>query len=88
MSGKFAALGFTELHVNFTLLSTSFESCMFNSSVGVVAVIYVVVLIIAQYYTGNYVAGPIKTAPDEWTDVFLVVPVICFAYQVRIRKWN
>ena len=51
---------------------------------GVVAVIYVVFLIIAQYFKGNYVPGPIKTSPEEWTDLFLVIPVICFSYQCHV----
>jgi len=47
-------------------------------------VIYVVILIIVQYYTKENAAGTIKTAPDSWTDVFLVVPVICFGYQCHV----
>jgi hypothetical protein len=52
------------------------------SSVGVVAVVYVVILIVCQKYMGNFMPGPVKTGPSHWTDVFLVVPVICFGYQV------
>ncbi|XP_067001609.2 sodium-coupled neutral amino acid transporter 7 [Anabrus simplex] len=54
------------------------------SSLGVVAVVYVVALIIYQKFAGNFVPGTIKTAPDSWTDVFLVVPVICFGYQCHV----
>jgi sodium-coupled neutral amino acid transporter 7/8 len=49
---------------------------------GVVTVMYVVILIVYQKYMGSFVPGPIKTSPTHWTDVFLVVPVICFGYQV------
>ena len=49
---------------------------------GVVAVVYVVFLIIGEYYSGAYVPGEIKTQPDHWTDVFLVIPTLCFGYQV------
>lgn len=54
----------------------------YASSVGVLSVIYVVVLVAYEYFEGGYIPGPIKTKPDKWTDVFLVVPVICFGYQV------
>jgi len=50
----------------------------------VVSVIYVVLLIIVQYYNGDYVPGDIKTSPSAWTDVFLVVPTICFGYQCHV----
>ena len=49
---------------------------------GVVAIVYLVGLIIYEYYYGNFIHGPIKHGPDTWTDVFLVVPDICFGYQV------
>ncbi|KDR22784.1 hypothetical protein L798_00623, partial [Zootermopsis nevadensis] len=54
------------------------------SSVGVVTVVYVVILIVYQKYMGNFVPGPIKTSPTHWTDIFLVVPVICFGYQCHV----
>lgn len=54
------------------------------SSVGVVSVIYVALLIIAEYYNGKYIPGEIKTRPTAWTDVFLVVPTICFGYQCHV----
>ncbi|XP_023705826.1 putative sodium-coupled neutral amino acid transporter 7 [Cryptotermes secundus] len=54
------------------------------SSVGVVAVVYVVILIVCQKYMGNFMPGPVKTGPSHWTDVFLVVPVICFGYQCHV----
>lgn len=57
---------------------------MYSSSVGVVAVFYVVFLIIAQYFKGNYIPGPIKTAPGVWTDLFMVIPAICFSYQCHV----
>lgn len=65
-----------------TLMSNVFF--MAFSSIGVIAVLYVVFLIAYQYWMGNFVPGPIKTAPNSWTDVFLVVPAICFGYQVKI----
>lgn len=54
------------------------------SYLGVSAIVYVVALVVYEKYFGNFVPGPIKTKPDEWTDVFFVVPVICFAYQCHV----
>lgn len=54
------------------------------SPVGVLSIVYVVVLIAYEYFKGTHKPGPIKERPDSWTDVFLVVPVICFGYQVLI----
>ncbi|XP_026277621.1 putative sodium-coupled neutral amino acid transporter 7 [Frankliniella occidentalis] len=54
------------------------------SSVGVIAVLYVVGLIAYKYCLGNFVPGPIKTSPLSWTDIFLVVPAICFGYQCHV----
>jgi sodium-coupled neutral amino acid transporter 7/8 len=51
------------------------------SLLGVFAIIYLVALIVYEYYFGNFTAGPIKHWPTRWTDVFLVVPDICFGYQ-------
>ena len=31
-----------------------------------------------EYFLGDFVPGPVKTHPDAWTDVFLVIPDICF----------
>lgn len=56
----------------------------YPSSVGVLAILYVVFLIVYQYYTADYIRGDVKTRPDTWTDVFTVVPVICFGYQCHI----
>lgn len=41
------------------------------SALGVLAVIYIVGLIGYEYYSGNYVPGPIKHAPSDWADIFL-----------------
>ena len=54
------------------------------STLGVFAVFYLVGLSIYEYYTGNYTPGPIKTKPTYFTDVFLVVPTICFGYQCHV----
>ena len=58
------------------------------SSLGVLAIIYVDFLIIYKYYDGTGSLNPNLPLPRQtkkpWTAVFLVVPVICFGYQVRL----
>ena len=54
------------------------------STLGVFAIFYLVGLSIYEYHTGDYEPGPIKTNPSSWTDVFLVVPTICFGYQCHV----
>jgi sodium-coupled neutral amino acid transporter 7/8 len=54
------------------------------STVGVLAIFYVIGLVAYKYFSGEYTPGPIKTRPDHWSDVFLVVPTICFGYQCHV----
>jgi len=54
------------------------------SLLGVIAIIYLVGLIIYEYFYGGFAPGPIKYKPNTWTDVFLVVPDICFGYQCHV----
>ena len=53
------------------------------SIAGVLTIFYVVLLIVVEYAMGGHTPGSIKHKPEEWTDVFAVIPVICFGYQVR-----
>ena len=47
------------------------------STLGVLAIVYLVGLIVYEYFSGQYPdPGPIKHRPDNWTDVFLVVPQV------------
>ena len=54
------------------------------SAIGVLAIFYIIALIIYEKFYGGFTPGPIKTAPSAWTDVFLVVPDICFGYQCHV----
>ncbi|XP_037070828.1 putative sodium-coupled neutral amino acid transporter 7 [Pollicipes pollicipes] len=56
----------------------------YASSLGVLAIIYLDGLIAFKYYQGHFQPGPIKHGPDAWTDVFLVMPSICFGYQCHV----
>ena len=62
--------------------SARIDFLKYVSPVGVLSIVYIVGIIVFEYYYGDYVPGPIKQQPDRWTDVFLVVPAICFGYQV------
>ena len=60
-----------------------FGSISLNHSLaGVLTIFYVVLLIVLEYAMGGHTPGEIKHKPEEWTDVFAVIPVICFGYQV------
>ena len=63
--------------------SSRIDFLKYVSSVGVLSIVYVVALIMYEYFQGHHIPAPIKTHPDSWTDVFLVVPAICFGYQVK-----
>ena len=66
--------------------SVRIDFLKYVSPVGVLSILYVVSIIAYEYFAGDYVPGPIKQHPERWTDVFLVVPVICFGYQVKSRN--
>ena len=51
------------------------------SMLGVFAMLYLVALVVSEYFTGDYKPGPIKPKPEHFTDVFLAIPSLCFGYQ-------
>lgn len=52
---------------------------------GVLAILYLTALITYEYFSGNFPPPKrIKHHPDVWTDIFFVVPVICFGYQCHV----
>ncbi|KAG1650505.1 putative sodium-coupled neutral amino acid transporter 7 [Nymphon striatum] len=56
----------------------------YASLMGVFAIVYVVVAIVYEYYFIDHSKVTIRTEPKVWTDVFYVVPVICFGYQCHV----
>ncbi|WAR11527.1 S38A7-like protein [Mya arenaria] len=56
----------------------------YASFVGVIGIIYVVLLVSIKYFLPHEPPGPIKTKPDQWMDIFYVVPTICFSYQCHV----
>ncbi|KAI0211937.1 putative sodium-coupled neutral amino acid transporter 7 [Lamellibrachia satsuma] len=54
-------------------------------AMGVIAVGYCVALVTAKYFVKTDIGHvDIKTKPSHWTDVFIVIPVICFSYQCHL----
>jgi len=64
--------------------SKNIDFLKYVSAFGVFIILYVVALIFVEYAEGEHVAGPIKTKPDTWFDMFMVIPVICFGYQCHV----
>ena len=64
--------------------SKNIDFLKYISAFGVFIILYVVALIFVEYAEGDHVAGPIKTKPDTWLDMFMVIPVICFGYQCHV----
>lgn len=59
----------------------------YPSSLGVLAVFYIVGLIVYEFYMGGFPTPPdVKTGPDRWEDVLTVIPVVCFGYQVSVTS--
>lgn len=55
----------------------------YASSLGIFAMLYPVFLTVYEYYKLDAVPGHIKTMPDSAVQVFVVIPVISFAYQTH-----
>ncbi|CAF1405537.1 unnamed protein product [Rotaria sordida] len=55
------------------------------SMFGVLAIIYVVIMVPIQYFLHRPTDVIIKKHPESWTDIFLVLPTMCFCYQAQIN---
>jgi len=64
--------------------SKTIDFLKYVSAFGVFIILYVVALIFVEYAEGGHVPGPIKTKPDSWLDISMVIPVICFGYQCHV----
>ncbi|XP_077981127.1 sodium-coupled neutral amino acid transporter 7-like [Glandiceps talaboti] len=63
------------------------EALKYSSFFGALANMYVTLIIIVQYYTGDYAPhDPVKSQLSSWTDVFVAVPVIFFAFQCHLSS--
>lgn len=58
----------------------------YASSVGCITILYVIWLIIYKNFTKTESpVNPMKIWPDNNLETLQIIPVICFAYQVRIK---
>ncbi|UJR09283.1 hypothetical protein I4U23_013528 [Adineta vaga] len=55
------------------------------SMLGVLAIIYVVIMVPVKYFIEHPTGIIIKKSPDSWTDIFLVLPTMCFSYQAHVN---
>ncbi|CAF1439731.1 unnamed protein product [Adineta steineri] len=55
------------------------------SMLGVLAIIYVVIMVPVKYFSQRPTDVIIKKYPDSWTDIFLVLPTMCFSYQAHVN---
>ncbi|XP_050725311.1 putative sodium-coupled neutral amino acid transporter 7 [Eriocheir sinensis] len=60
------------------------DGLRYMSYVGVVSIWYLAVIIVTEFYSGDYDPGPINDFDVAWTQVFDVVPTICFGYQCHV----
>ncbi|XP_050409346.2 sodium-coupled neutral amino acid transporter 7-like [Patella vulgata] len=58
----------------------------YASFVGVAGILYLMVIVAVKYFLQDPSDKPtyVKTKPDNWMDIFLVIPEICFAYQCHV----
>ncbi|CAF2674038.1 unnamed protein product [Rotaria sp. Silwood2] len=55
------------------------------SMLGVLAIIYVVIMVPIQYFLHPPTDVIIRKSPESWTDIFLVLPTMCFSYQAHVN---
>lgn len=62
------------------------DGLRFMSYVGVLAIWYLMAVIVAEFYTKSYPKGPVLYYDLEWSQIFNVVPTICFGYQCHVSS--
>ncbi|CAF1182405.1 unnamed protein product [Adineta steineri] len=77
---------FTSLLFIFPLcFSKTIKFLQIPSMLGVLAIIYVVIIVPIEYFKTKSNDVIVKTHPDSWTDIFLVLPTMCFSYQAHVN---
>ncbi|XP_075216715.1 sodium-coupled neutral amino acid transporter 7-like isoform X2 [Lycorma delicatula] len=56
------------------------------SQIGVAAIFYVIVLVIVQYFIGDYDKGKVEWVPKDILKVSMTLPPFCFAYHAHIQS--
>ncbi|XP_042241338.1 putative sodium-coupled neutral amino acid transporter 7 [Homarus americanus] len=62
------------------------DGLRYMSYVGVLSIWYLVAIIVAEYYSYSYNKGPVIFFDVHWTQIFDVVPTICFGYQCHVSS--
>lgn len=57
----------------------------YPSLFAVIAIVYIVILIPIKWAITDTKDVIIKKTPDNWTDIFTVIPVVCFGYQCHVN---
>lgn len=86
------------MHRDFVIVTTSvvlilpmcfsqkIDFLKYPSMFGVFAALYLVLLVVVQYFVGDYNSHGARTAPDSLEDVLTAVPVVCFGYQCHVSS--
>ncbi|CAF0878380.1 unnamed protein product [Rotaria sordida] len=79
-------IAITSLLLIFPLcFSKTIKFLQIPSMLGVLAIIYVVIMVPIEYFIKKPTDVSIKTSPESWTDIFLVLPTMCFCYQAHVN---
>ncbi|XP_040064293.1 putative sodium-coupled neutral amino acid transporter 7 isoform X1 [Ixodes scapularis] len=66
--------------------SGTIDFLKYPSALGVFAGLYLVGLVVADYYTGHHPPAQTRASPESAETVLSVVPVICFGYQCHVSS--
>ncbi|CAN8025106.1 unnamed protein product, partial [Ixodes persulcatus] len=66
--------------------SGTIDFLKYPSALGVFAGLYLVGLVVAEYYTGHHPPAQTRASPESAETVLSVVPVICFGYQCHVSS--
>ncbi|CAF1265005.1 unnamed protein product [Rotaria sordida] len=79
-------IAITSLLLIFPLcFSKTIKFLQIPSMLGVLAIIYVVIMVPIEYFIKKPTDVSLKTSPESWTDIFLVLPTMCFCYQAHVN---
>ncbi|XP_065312404.1 sodium-coupled neutral amino acid transporter 7-like isoform X1 [Dermacentor albipictus] len=66
--------------------SRKIDFLKYPSIFGVLAALYLVLLIVVQYFVGNSKSSGTRSSPSSLEDVLTAVPVVCFGYQCHVSS--
>lgn len=64
-------------------VSKNISFLKFASFIGFVSTTYITILVLFEYLQSKPDDIMIKTKPDHWTEIFKVLPVLTFSFQVN-----